>query len=131
MEGRQSGSGDDGENAGDGEDTDNSGQYEITRWNPSTVAQVNTHFAHSLGVSEVWSYVMAAARSTYERPSPQHPDDPIKYRLKAFVLNERESIIPSNLAVLTSSKQVDPKDTGRLLIHPDATFESPRGAGGD
>jgi hypothetical protein len=92
----------------------------ISRWDPSTVAQVNSRLGHTLGISEVWSYVMAAARATYERPTPQHPEDPIKYRLKAFLLNERESCIPSNLAML--SRGSDRKRVGKFLVIPDATI---------
>ena len=106
---------------GSGEYADDGEQHEITRWNPATVAQVNSRFGHTLGVSEIWSYIMTAVRSTYERHSPQHPDDPIKYHLKAFLLNEKESFVPSNLAVLTSSRHVDIKEAGRLLVIPDAT----------
>lgn len=95
------------------------GDQAISRWNPATVAQVNSRLGHTLGVSEVWSYIMTAARATYERPTPQHPEDPIKYRLKAYLLNERESCIPSNLAML--SRGATP-NAGKFLAIPDATI---------
>jgi hypothetical protein len=39
--------------------------YELRTWDPATVAQVNSRFGHTLAVSEVWSYVAAAARATH------------------------------------------------------------------
>lgn len=39
--------------------------YDLRTWNASTVAQANSRFGHTLAVSEVWSYVAAAARATY------------------------------------------------------------------
>lgn len=41
--------------------------YDLRSWDPATVAQVNSQFGHTLGVSEVWSYITAAARATHER----------------------------------------------------------------
>ncbi|HKP53212.1 MAG TPA: hypothetical protein VJ183_11245 [Chloroflexia bacterium] len=121
-----------------------SGEGLITRWHPASVAQTTSRLGHTLAVSDVWSYVTAAARATYERPTPQYPDDPIKYRLKVFVLNEREAGVPLNPSasfislasaprVLDKASQstrspaspassVAGRSTSKFLLMPDATI---------
>ncbi len=74
--------------------------YDLRTWNPSTVAQVNSQFGHTLGLSEVWSYVVAAARATHE-PAPTRTSDPheqdeqvkVRDQLAVGLLNERESVV--------------------------------------
>ncbi len=42
--------------------------HDLRTWNPATTAQVNSQFGHTLGVSELWSYMVAAARASNEHP---------------------------------------------------------------
>lgn len=86
--------------------------YDLPTWNPATVAQVNNRFGHTLGVSELWSYMAAAARSTYDgipelaatvgpqgetetRAEAGAREEVIRSRdrLAIGLLNERESVI--------------------------------------
>jgi hypothetical protein len=39
--------------------------YDLRTWDPATVAQVSSQFGHTLCVSELWSYMVAAARATH------------------------------------------------------------------
>ena len=85
--------------------------YDLRSWDPATVAQVNSQFGHTLGVSEVWSYIAAAARATHERV-PQvgaaikqatardagdagdaGESKDTKNQLAIGLLNERESVV--------------------------------------
>ena len=82
--------------------------HELRAWDPATVAQVNSRFEHTLGVSEVWSYVVAAARVTHAYPAvrPLHPvraeasngkSTPNRHdacdHLAVGLLNERDSVV--------------------------------------
>jgi Replication-relaxation len=75
--------------------------YNLRTWDPATVAQANSRFGHTLGVSEVWSYIVAAARATHERVSQSgasgYPEakeaKEARDRLAVGLLNERESVV--------------------------------------
>lgn len=45
------------------------GADELRQWLPRRVANVGPRIMHSLGVSEIWSYLAAACRATWEEPA--------------------------------------------------------------
>ena len=124
--------------------------YDLRTWDPSTVAQVNSQFGHTLGVSEVWSYIVAAARATHEplpfRASSEHAQEQAGARdqLAVGLLNERESVVyyggctgwslemegvvdevqPPGTAGATSSKRDRKLSASKLkaLLKPDASL---------
>ena len=68
--------------------------YELRTWDPATVAQANSRFGHTLAVSEVWSYIVAAARATQVTVVVAgHIASGTRDRLAVGLLNERESVV--------------------------------------
>jgi hypothetical protein len=84
-------------------------RYDLRTWDPATVAQANSRFGHTLGISEVWSFIAAAARATHdthqrtrERASEPEPVVPgqsqatgsgVRDQMAVGLLNERESAV--------------------------------------
>jgi hypothetical protein len=113
--------------------------YQLRNWRPSTVALITSRFGHNLGVSEVWSYLLAAARATHERNPECDSDGSLQYRLSIGLRNERASLLTERGAReasrLLASANVDnsvapfgqmldyeEKVRDRVLLQPDATF---------
>ncbi|MBF6611563.1 MAG: replication-relaxation family protein [Chloroflexi bacterium] len=117
--------------------------YELRNWRPSTVALITSRFAHNLGISEVWSYLLAASRATHELNLVSPSEDLWRYRLSLGLRNERASLLTQrgareaadsmmaadSLGALGSpgypgsmSGQERAKVRDRVLLQPDATF---------
>ena len=66
--------------------------YQPRNWNPARAGIVASRFCHSLGISEVWSYLVAAARATHELDlaSDELGRKWGRSRLQIGFLNERE-----------------------------------------
>jgi hypothetical protein len=119
--------------------------YTLCTWNPATVAQVNGRFAHIVCVSEIWSYIMAMARASYEMEveylnGQDHIDESAvgKHKFDVGLYNESESAVYSQAYTgwslnLEASAAKVPKRNYRVVVRPDATFVlgfRPVGAGG-
>ena len=63
--------------------------YHLHNWRASTIAIPSSRFGHALGVSEVWSHLVAVARATQEFEYMVEREDDWGYRLAVHFRNER------------------------------------------
>lgn len=116
--------------------------YQARNWRAATAAVVTSRFGHTLGISEVWSYLVAAARATHEIDLTLGIDsaheDPCCYRLSVGLLNERQSLLTTKRAaelrsgavtgalgeISTATEPDWPSaiSTSKALLQPDATL---------
>jgi hypothetical protein len=67
--------------------------YRLRNWSPSTAAVVTSRFGHTIGISEIWSYLLAAARATQDLGLVPESEDPLSYRFSVHFRNERASML--------------------------------------
>jgi Replication-relaxation len=116
--------------------------YPVRNWRPATAAVITSRFGHTLGISEVWSYIVAAARATQDLDHAAV--DPWRYRLSVGFLDERQSLLTAKKASALATAAAtaagtaavsgafgslsiayDPDwsatmNTGKVLLQPDA-----------
>ena len=63
--------------------------YHLHNWRASNIAIPSSRFGHALGVSEVWSYLVSAARASQELDYLAEREDHWGYRLAVYFRNER------------------------------------------
>lgn len=51
-------------------------EYHLCNWRPATAGLITTRLGHDLGISEIWSYLLAAARATQEQAQASGPNSP-------------------------------------------------------
>lgn len=88
--------------------------YRARNWHASTAGAVTSRFSHTIGVSEVWSYLVAAARATQELDPHMSPEDPWRYRLNVGFLTERQSMLTAKRAATAANAS---KSVGDSLSH--------------
>ncbi len=79
--------------------------YRARNWQASAEGAVTSRFGHTIGVSEVWSYLVAAARATQELGIS--PEDQWRYSLKVGFLTERQSMLTAKRAAIASKSIAD------------------------
>ncbi len=108
--------------------------YRADNWRAATAAAVTSRVGHELGVSDVWSYLVAAARATQEMETQAAGQATGRYRLSIGFLNERESVLsvgsgaglrsigaaPAGVAFQGRRGRAGVK--GKVLIQPDGLF---------
>ena len=93
--------------------------HPLSNWRPSTAALISTRLGHNLGVSEIWSYFMAAARATQEAIMPL--DNRYTYELSLAFQNERAALLTrGNSSSIRSS--VTPSTIDKVLLQPDGAL---------
>ncbi len=120
--------------------------YRLRNWRASTAALITPRFGHTVGIGEIWSYLLAAARATQEldltaqlaqgaqgEHEAREAQDPRRYRLCLGFRNERASILTQRRASGdTSAAESAATHVGagdgpskvkdKVLLQPDATF---------
>jgi hypothetical protein len=87
-------------------------RHNLDNWRPSTAALITTRLGHILGVSEVWSHIMSAARASQE---PGQGGQSVGYELTVAFQHERKTLLS-----LPPIKKEEPTRTwGRVLLQPD------------
>jgi hypothetical protein len=120
--------------------------YPVSNWRPATAAVITSRFGHTLGISEIWSYLVAAARATHDLDHSAR--DPWRYRLSVWHLDEgqaqlttaRSSALASASAASASAPTATafgvtgtfgdahdpgrsaPAKAGKVLLQPDAVL---------
>jgi hypothetical protein len=120
--------------------------YPVSNWRPSTAAVITSRFGHTLGISEIWSYLVAAARATHDLD--HSASDPWRYRLSVGHLDEGQALLTtaraSGLAFVSAAAASTPTATafgvtgtfsdahdpgrsasakaGKVLLQPDAVL---------
>lgn len=123
--------------------------YALTNWRADAAAKINGLIGHDLGVSEVWSYLSAAARATQEERArdrgafpepfegvplaeagedgpPLNPGLPgiRDFSLSMALRNEKAALISPGGSTPVERSTGDPEwhAGGRVLLKPDAAF---------
>lgn len=109
--------------------------YRVDNWRAATAAAVTSRVGHDLGVSEVWSYLVAAARATQEMEMQGASQATGCYRLSIGFLNERESVLSAGsgagphkafgavpASVAFQGRRGRSGALGKVLIQPDGFF---------
>lgn len=84
--------------------------YPVTNWRPATAAVITSRFGHTLGISEIWSYLVAAARATHDLD--HSASDPWRYRLSVRHLDEGQALLTTSRASALASASAASAATG-------------------
>ena len=80
--------------------------YSLHNWRPATAARLTMRVGHTLGISDIWSYLVAAARATQEAAEVE---DLVQGRFQG-----RCSVVPARLEQVGSSSKAC--ETGTLKL---------------
>lgn len=94
--------------------------YRLRNWHPSTAALVTSRFGHTIGISDIWSYLLAAARATQELDLMPEGEDPWRYRFSIHFRNERASMLTQQRGQ-QEARTADPDDAESSSSNPSAS----------
>ena len=94
-------------------------EHHLDHWRPSTAALITTRLGHNLGVSEVWSYMVAVARATHE---DVHLGSQSRNLLSIALQSEKKAILSTISAQKELPGRAFDTTSRRVLLQPDAAL---------